>query len=346
MSCQKNALRCKAASVASGISSSASKAGNATGALVARATEVTDAATNLKGRVVAPVSNRVLAAIDRPTTAAAKVAPYAIGTALAASSVLRVQASSRGLRQGSLPVAAVAVGVRDPEDLVNRARSTQKAIKDIKKTILPALTAATVIANIATDLSEEEGEKRTITQTKKLLIGGKQTLNVGFGKTKLSGVLNSRDRLVSKSNVVSSQGDLIRLSLNTNTGKDDVNLTTWHRGQTVVNTSAGKQTITHLQSMTVPSTSHYFNRTVSDEEAASIMSNQVKPHKLPGHVGTIAPTEKLAATWGNTKRSMILTRLHWPNETESPAAAWQTKVATKKDVKTSPVKTSKQISTA
>jgi hypothetical protein len=113
-------------------------------------------------------------------------------------------------------------------------------------------------------------------------------------------------------NVVSSEGDLVQ------PGKG---ITTWHRGTSVVKTPQGERTISHLQSLKLPGQHFYFNRRLSDEEVAGLVSEREKAHKLPGYAGEVHPMEALLPTWGATKKAMIINRLYWP----SPEATWARK---------------------
>jgi hypothetical protein len=149
---------------------------------------------------------------------------------------------------------------------------------------------------------------------------------VQFAKSRLTKLLNRRDLLVSRKHIVSSEGDLVRtqgVNLNPLTVHKEplakVQMT-WHRGTTVIRLPASKaegthheRTITHLRSLTLPSQSIYFDRALSDEEVAEIVSGKgQKPHQMEGYVGTIGETESVLTGWANIKRAMILARLHWP----------------------------------
>ena len=103
----------------------------------------------------------------------------------------------------------------------------------------------------------------------------------------------------------------------------------------------GKRTVTHVQKMGLPATSHYFDRALSDEDVASLVSGQTKGHKMGGYVGTIGAMENLAPTWAQVKRSMILTRLHWPTG-EKTAARWTQAEPAKQVVLKPPPQTAKE----
>jgi hypothetical protein len=76
------------------------------------------------------------------------------------------------------------------------------------------------------------------------------------------------------------------------------------------------RTLTHLRSLTLPSQSLYFDRPLSDEEVAEMITGQgKKPYQREGYVGSVSETESVLWSWAKLKRAMILTRLHWPPAT-------------------------------
>jgi hypothetical protein len=88
---------------------------------------------------------------------------------------------------------------------------------------------------------------------------------------------------------------------------------TWHRGTTVVKTAQGERTMTHLQSMTTPSTHYYFNRRLSDNEAVGIITGQkgFEPKTMAGYAGQVGEVEALLPAWAQTKRGLIQAHLRW-----------------------------------
>lgn len=88
---------------------------------------------------------------------------------------------------------------------------------------------------------------------------------------------------------------------------------TWHRGTTVVKTTQGERTLTHLQSLTMPSTHYYFNRRLSDNETVGIITGQkgFEPKTLDGYAGQISEVESLFPAWAQTKRGLIQAHLRW-----------------------------------
>lgn len=88
---------------------------------------------------------------------------------------------------------------------------------------------------------------------------------------------------------------------------------TWHRGTTVVKTSQGARTMTHLQSMTMPSTHYYFNRRLSDNETVGLITGQkgFEAKTMAGYAGQISEVESLWPAWAQTKRGLIQAHLRW-----------------------------------
>jgi hypothetical protein len=300
MSCRTNSNKVgRTGGLKAGISTLGSKAGRVAGSLVSQAGQVTASVAEVTGRTVAPVSNRVLAAVDRPTTIAANLAP-----ALAAAAVYtQVKISATGPQQGRRPAVAVAVGLREGPDLLEKARTASR----VKKGLSLAALAGGLTASIAADVTTQPGGERTLVQRKKRFLLGEHQVEVAFTQSSLTRFLNRRDLMVSRQNVVASSGDMVHHGS-----------ATWHRGTTVVKTPQGKRTITHLRRLGLPSASYYFERSLSDQDVAALVSSQHPAHQMTGYVGTIGAMENLAPSWSQAKRAMILTRLHWPTMRSMP----------------------------
>jgi len=80
----------------------------------------------------------------------------------------------------------------------------------------------------------------------------------------------------------------------------------------VIEMPAGRRTITHLQSLSLPSSHYYFDRPLADEAAVGLASGRMKPETVPGFVGQVSQTESLCPGWARTKHALIRTALHWP----------------------------------
>jgi hypothetical protein len=270
-----------------------------------KATRTADAASQAVGRRVAPVSNKVLGAVNRPTTIGATLAPALV----AAAGVTQARVYTTGPTQGARPGLAVAVGMRDFKDVGRNLNRMKTVSKKVKKAQV-GLGLATGLAAAAAAVRPGSQEK-TLEQVKKR----GQPAQVHFSQTRLTGLLNRGDRLVSGRNVLSSEGRLVQ------TGGGNL----WHRGTTVVKTKQGERTVTHLRSLALPPTSHYFDRKLSNAETAELVTGQTKAHKMAGYVGTVAGMEQMSPAWAQTKRAMILTRAHWPGAAPAPDARWAVK---------------------
>jgi hypothetical protein len=166
-----------------------------------------------------------------------------------------------------------------------------------------------VAASTVAGLSLKE-KTRELVQERRSGLFFKSKVKVAFAKSRLTGLLNRLDLSGSHllgQNIVSSEGDLV-----TARGK------AWHRGAVVFKTPQGERTMTHLQSMTLPATHYYFDRALTDEETAGIVSDQkgFKPQKMAGYIGEVNAMEGLAPAWAQTKHAMIRTRLYFPTQVQ------------------------------
>jgi hypothetical protein len=283
--------------------------------MAGRITQFSDAATNVVGSTVAPLSNRVLAAVDRPATLTANTAAITAAALVGVGAMVRVKPFYRvvGPTEGTMPGVLTGVGValRQPEEIRQNAAKLKQVRQGLNK--IAAVTAASRLAgNLAADLSPTGENERVLTQTRRSFLTGERPLKVEFSGSRLTGLLNRDDRLVSAGSVVSSEGEMVSL------GRQS-----WHRGTTVIKTPGGERTLTHLRRLALPGNSLYFDRRLADEQVAGLVSGQIKAQRLPGYVGEISAAENLAPAWAQAKRALILTRLHWPTM-ERPTPAWET----------------------
>lgn len=88
---------------------------------------------------------------------------------------------------------------------------------------------------------------------------------------------------------------------------------TWHRGTLTLQTTQGERTLTHLQSLSLPSTHYYFDRPLTDNEAVGVVTGQkgFEPKQLPGYAGQVSEVEGLCPAWAGVKHSFIQTHLRW-----------------------------------
>jgi hypothetical protein len=105
-----------------------------------------------------------------------------------------------------------------------------------------------------------------------------------------------------------SEGAMLEVGSGRGRGKK-----TWHLGVSVVQTPAGRRTISHLQSLTLPQTHYYFNRHMEKQEAVGIVSGQkgFEPGYREGYVGRIGEVDSLSPTWARLKKVLIKTHIFW-----------------------------------
>lgn len=336
MSCEKNGNQVShSAGKLAGISVTAGKLGHMWGNTSARMARLTDTVTQNVGPNLAPVSNRALQVInlaDRPSALAIKALPF-IPLAHALTRCVEVKSALVGPRQGYEPALFVALKLNtaiktagdsvapvvygSPGSIAGNAgflgtTNVWSAIGDLVKTekqVLKVLAVAKIVSHVMANLAILTAE---LDGSRALIKKGGSAKEVRFSKTKLTPLLNKQDRLLH--NVLTrSEGELI-------TFKKRGQVYAWHRGTSTVqmpNPRTGdseNRVITHLQSIAIPATSYYFDRPLSDQEVADIVTGQgkIRPHQLDGYVGSVSAIENLTPVWVSTKRALILTRLHWP----------------------------------
>lgn len=88
---------------------------------------------------------------------------------------------------------------------------------------------------------------------------------------------------------------------------------TWHRGTLTHQTGQGERTLTHLQSLSLPSSHYYFDRPLTDHETVGLVSGQkgFEPKQLPGYAGQVSEVDSLCPAWASFKHSLIQTHLRW-----------------------------------
>jgi hypothetical protein len=299
MSCNSNSQKVgRLAAVKCGINAAAGKASYVAGNIVGGAAQAIDAVDNTVGRTLAPVSNRVLAAVDRPAVVAAKMAP--VLAMVAATTQVQVRTSTG---PGQMPAIGAAVTFRNPADILRNTGQVKKTTQKIKT----VMAVGAVAASAAAGLSLKE-KSRELVQERRSGLFFKPKVKVEFSTSRLTGLLNRLDLAGSHrlgQNVIASSGELV-----TAQGK------AWHRGTVVFKTPQGKRTMTHLQSTGLPATHYYFDRDLTDEETAGIVSAQkgFKPQQMAGYVGEVSAMEGLAPAWAQAKRAMIRTRLYFPTQ--------------------------------
>jgi hypothetical protein len=305
VSCDRNGTKVSTtAAVKTGLGRTASKIGNVTGTAVSAWAGSQDRLNEQLLRRLAPASNRMLKTVDRPVVAVAKIAP----TLAAVAAAIRF----RGYlvtQPGQTPVAAVAVAPRPKGEIWRNRRAIGQTRRVVGTVGMVSALSGSLIAR-----ATRSGTDGRVLELKR---NGKMQAAVKFQKSAtMTRWLNKGDVIGSHllgKNVVSSEGDIVQ---------QEGSSPAWHRGTTVVKTPQGERTITHLQSLKLPGQHFYFDRKLSDEEVAGLVTGQAKAHQLAGYAGEVHPAESLTPLWGATKKALITNRLYWP----TPEAAWSTRV--------------------
>lgn len=336
MSCENNSGRIsRSAAIAAGVPAVASQSGILAGMMMARLNRAIVAAPQ-----TLPSVEAIQAGIDRGIDRLGQTASPPISAVVnfmrdgqkreAGRWLITIASGTLNAARAGLTTAATSsplAGVEKAADLLAKsakqagkkgdlALPTQRPFgpvtpetrvkRKLRQTLLEAATA-----RLGTSLAEatKTRDAGTVTQTRRRLLFFKKDEAVPFWQSKLTGPLNRLDVIgtINGQNIISSRGVMLK-----------VGQVTWHRGATVVQMPAGKRTIIHLQSLKAPGTHHFFDRPLSDEQAAGIAAGLIKPEMVPGFVGSISQKEALMPAWAQLKRFMILTRLHWP-PTAQPA---------------------------
>jgi hypothetical protein len=217
-------------------------------------------------------------------------------TAPAVEMALRVieptgpQASRQRAVAGRLLGSAVAVGAR----LAGVAPVLAKV--KLAAAVSDLVTSQVGMAIGAFSETEKAGE--VVTEQRRFFFF-KSKQPVALQRSNLTRWLN-RQEMVGPRSISVSNGALFTVG-----GK------TWHRGTVKFEVGSKQQTITHLQSLSYPAEHYYFDRNLSNRQAVTLATGQVKPETMPGFVGQISKGENLCTVWAGSKRALILARLHW-----------------------------------
>ncbi len=299
MSCETNANKVgKLGGVAAGISVTAGKFSQATGAMLERA-----------GRATAPLSNAVLNLVDRQGVVA-RLARDRLIRGIAAGAVMN--AIGRASRQARL-------------DSGRKIRPTTRTVDEFMEWLdlgmwggsealkaglaVDAVRASTGAAGTIVSRATHEAEAREVNARKRVMsfLGtplGETKQKVKLYRSGLTGMLNRADLLgtpyVTGRGVRSNDGVVFE------TGG-----MSWHRGTSVVDTPGGERTITHLQSLSLPAAHYYFNQPLDDEQAVNVANQTIRPETLPGYVGMVSRLEALTPGWATAKHALIRSQLFW-----------------------------------
>ncbi len=286
MSCNRTGLKIALGSARAGISD----LGNRTAGVVATTAARLDRLNEAAGRTVAPATNLAMRFIG-PQSPETRRAVGATAAAVITTAGL-FPAGRRGLRRGAgLLAAGGKAGLQVGVHLVPHARTAYVAAKAVEK--------GTSLVGVAAGNLTKTGEAGQVVREKRRFLVGTAKIPVELWSSSLTPLFNRRDILTRQ--VISSKGVMF---------ESDGQV--WHRGTTVVKTSTGRRTITHLQSLNAPATHFYFSRPISNEQAVGLASGQLKPEETPGYVAGVSRLESLAPALAQAKHALIRAHLHWP----------------------------------
>ncbi|MEM7032536.1 MAG: hypothetical protein AAF629_23485 [Chloroflexota bacterium] len=87
---------------------------------------------------------------------------------------------------------------------------------------------------------------------------------------------------------------------------------TWHCGTTTADLpdGGGERTVTQVRSLSYPSSHYFFNRSLTNQETAELVTGQTKANTLSGYVGEIAPTESVVPAIVSIKRHYYQSKIY------------------------------------
>ncbi|MCP4362719.1 MAG: hypothetical protein GY796_32340 [Chloroflexi bacterium] len=165
-------------------------------------------------------------------------------------------------------------------------------------TTIAVTEKVTAVGGSVVGAVSENGEAGTATVEKKGWFGPSRQ-KVQLWRSWLTPVLNNSN-VIGRREVKSSTGVMFKTR-----GR------TWYKGTIKFKVGQGNRTITHLKSLSLPNTSYYFSRPVSNKDAVGIAAGRIKAETVPGYVGRVTKTEALCLAWMQAKKAAILSQLHW-----------------------------------
>ncbi|HEX9923687.1 MAG TPA: hypothetical protein VGD99_13600 [Anaerolineae bacterium] len=299
MSCERASQKIgHTGAISSGIARLNNTIGHVMGGMASRldrATAQVDRTIETVGQKAAPLTAMAVNVIKPKDRHTRQAVGAMIGVTAATAVVLAAAGAGDG-RQVKRGVRAIAAGGQ----MALRALAPQAymALKLVQAT--HRLTGALGSGVGALSKTGPVGE---VMQEKRRLLFFKKQVPVSLWTSSLTPWLNRRDVIgaVGAKNIVSSRGLMFT------TGGQ-----TWHQGTTVVKLPAGKRTLTHLQSLSLPASHYFFNRSISKEQAVGLASGRLEPLGLPGFVGQVSAVESLCPAWAQSKQLLLKAHLHWP----------------------------------
>jgi hypothetical protein len=275
-----------------------------------------DAATTARD-AAASAGGKIAGAAASARQAAGDVAASVKGVAGAATDAYAGALDRAGDAVGErvAPVASKALGVSNNPLAGWAARTGKKMFISRNPALMPVAFAAGMATTLTRAGSGAAATRRarasrtelagTVVREKRQLLFFKGKEAVAMWRSSMTDRLNRADLMGSHrlkgTGVHASDGVMFETK----------GARTWHRGTSVVSTSRGRRTVTHLQSLTLPGEHHYFDRRISDEQAVGIATGRLEAPKVPGYVSSISPQESLVPMWAASKRAAINSVLYW-----------------------------------
>jgi hypothetical protein len=309
----KDKARDAAASAGDAVAGAAASARQAVGDATMAAG---DAATSTRGTAAA-AGGKIAGAAASARQAAGDVAASVKGAAGAATDAYAGALDRVGDAVGErvAPVASKALGVSNNPVAGWAARTGKKLFISRNPALMPVAFAAGMATTLARAGTGAAATRRarasrtelagTVVREKRQLLFFKGKEAVAMWRSSMTDRLNRADLLGSHrlkgAGVHASDGVMFETK----------GARTWHRGTSLVSTSKGRRTVTHLQSLTLPGEHHYFDRRIGDEQAVGIATGRLEAQKVPGYVSSISPQESLVPMWAASKRAAINSVLYW-----------------------------------
>ncbi|MEM7344008.1 MAG: hypothetical protein AAF485_07180 [Chloroflexota bacterium] len=252
-------------------------------------------------------------------------------TALIGQTVATVRATDETINRGAGGMAAKAVKTVDmfelPQtiDSLTPVAAVAALVTNNNKTrlkILNAITALqltrTVSAGVGTGVARLTRPQNGAIRTESFF--DHRMPPVHLWQSKVTPALNARDMIRWPGTIVElSRGQMLETQ-----GKS------WHLGTVVATVGQTRKTMTHLQSLSLPATHYYFNKTLSEREAAGIIlgKSEYNPKYMAGFAGQVTELESLIPNLGHLKHALIQSGILWGDTTPvlGPKAGGKAKV--------------------
>ncbi|GIK42133.1 MAG: hypothetical protein BroJett011_59660 [Chloroflexota bacterium] len=279
----------------------------------------TDQTINRLGQFASPVATKTVNFLEderrvKPTLTLGILAAGAVVAGRAGLSIAAVSGAMAGVNQATriMERSAKTAGMAPSVATLAGMMKIPFRPSGFKATFLGAglkLAVEVVTTKAGNELAEatKSEDMANLTQVKRNMVFFKSQKQIPRWRSNLTPLLNRSDVIgtINSHHLVSSEGVMFKTAG-----------ITWHRGTSVIQMPDGQRTLSHVQSLQWPAIHYYFDQPLSDEQAVGLATGELKPQSVPGYVGSISKKEGLMPLWANTKRAMLLIRLHWPPKLE------------------------------